>query len=383
VTLALVYPIVAADVFNYALQGRLLEQHGLNPLTARPSDADDPWLPYSAYPNIQLAYGPLWAAVSAGVTFLAGDNLLAAVMGFKLLAIGVNLVSSVLIYRIVLKLRREAALPAVVLYAWSPLVLFETVANAHNDGLLALALLLAIWLVLRSRLAAALAPGAIMLAVLIKFTPVVVLPTVLMAVWRRLRSLRLLGLGVVGAGALLVLSYLPFWQGLDTFNGLQRQSGEVTTSWPALLIAAQAGGLEKATWLQVARLVAGLVVLLIIWWGRPRRPAALPAAIFDVLLAYLLVATFWFQPWYLVPLIAVAAATADERRARLALVFSVSATASYAVYFYLWTTPWWGTLSDPAVLGLACAIVYLPPLALLGLAWVRRRRNSALPTTTA
>lgn len=369
--LALVYPIVAADVYNYVLQGRLLAVHGLNPLVARPADAAaDPWLAFSAFPFIQLAYGPLWAWLAAATAGLAGDNLLAALLGFKALAIAANLANCRLIYQIAMLVAPARAVQALVLYAWSPLVLFETVANAHNDGLVATPLLLAVWLVLRGGSALA-APALVTAAALVKYAPLVLLPTVTLGAWPRLRSRRALLVSLALAASIVLAAYLPFWQGAETLAGLRRQAEETTTSAASLVIAFKVGGLSKPAWLTILRPLATAMLLILLWWRRPRRPTDLPAAVYDGLLAQLLIATFWFQPWYLVPLIAAAAASVDTRRAVLALVFAASATASYLVYFYLWTTPWWGTLSDARIQALAAAVVYLPPLALLGWWWAR------------
>jgi hypothetical protein len=119
----------------------------------------------------------------------------------------------------------------------------------------------------------------------------------------------------------------------------------------------------KERWLGIARPASGLILLAVMLWRRPMSPAGLPAAAFDLTLAQLLIATAWFQPWYLVPLLGLAAASADRRRQALGLIFAASATASYLVYFYLWTTPWWGRLSLAHVQILAAAVVYLPPIA--------------------
>lgn len=430
-TLAFVYPVVAADVFNYLLQGRLLALHGLNPLTATPaSAAADPWLRYSAFPQLQLAYGPVWVWLAALIAALTPANLLAALLGVKALAIAANLANSLLIYRIAARLRPAAALPALVFYAWSPLVLFETVANAHNDGVMATPLLLAIWLVVRGGRRALLAPAALTVAALVKYAPVILLPPVVLAAWQAARAgepgsrgaggmrphpnlsqrkrgeapwparvpvsggaprpapapaereraggeggapapplprspAPLLLLGLALSGLLAALAYAPFWAGPATLAGVGRQAAETTTSLVAVLAASQAAGWSKETWVTVGRLAAGAILLLVMLWRRPATAAAAPAAAFDLLLAQLLVATFWFQPWYLVPLLGLAAASADRWRQTVGFVFGVSATASYLVYFYLWVTPWWGTLSQPQVQALAAAVVYLPPLLLL------------------
>jgi alpha-1,6-mannosyltransferase len=383
ITLAGIYPVVAADVFNYILQGRLLAVHRLNPLITMPKEASaDPWLDYSAYPDIALAYGPVWAWLSAGIAGLTVDNLLGALLGFKALAIAANLLNTWLIVMIVRRIDIAWTAAAVVAYAWSPLVLFETVANAHNDGLIAAPVLAAVWLVMRGGRLAVLAPTMLMSAVLMKYAPIVLLPSLLIGLWRTWQASlqlwqRLLAsaASVALAGLAAVLAYLPHWVGLETFAGVRRQANELTTSLAAVVASSGIIAAPPEQWLSGARLAIGCALLAFTVWRRPRTAQATGQAFYDVMLAQLLVGTFWFQPWYITPLVALAAATASRWRLVLALVFAASASASYLVYFYLWTTSWWGTLSRGQVQALAAAVTFLPLLLTLVLVW--RRRPSA------
>src|SRR5262249_38194313 len=58
--LAVIYPIVATDLFDYVLYGRMWAA-GLNPLVASPNDFGDPYVVYSPWPGEASVYGPLWA----------------------------------------------------------------------------------------------------------------------------------------------------------------------------------------------------------------------------------------------------------------------------------------------------------------------------------
>ena len=380
-TLLWMYPIVAADIFNYALQGRLLTEHGLNPMTTMPSQAPgDPWLPYSAWRDIVLPYGPLWVGISVGVAALAGDSLLAALLGFKLVALLANLLNAWLVWRIAARLRPEAALPALIFYAWSPLVLFETVGNGHNDGLLATPLLLMLWVVARGGAWATLSQPALALAVLVKYWPVIHAPAALLATWQTTgRRWWAVALGMALGAAVVVAGFAPFWEGPRTLEAVRREASGTTTSFVALIVLFGAPLFDKDTWLRLLRPAIAFGLLLLVLWRRPRQPADLPASLVDVTLAYLLVATFWFQPWYLVPLVALAAASADRWRQSVAIAYSATAHASYLVYFYLWVTPWWGALSVEGVQTLAVAVTHLPVLALLLLraGWLGATRQSA------
>ncbi len=92
---------------------------------------------------------------------------------------------------------------------------------------------------------------------------------------------------------------------------------------------------------------------------------------FDLLFAYFLLAATWFWPWYLIPLICVAATLTDRMRHRLALVFSGSALLKYAVLTLLWTDL--GPLRAEALTTLA---VFVPPLLFLCLYRLINNRRS-------
>jgi hypothetical protein len=76
-----------------------------------------------------------------------------------------------------------------------------------------------------------------------------------------------------------------------------------------------------------AFLVAAGLVLAV---TRGPRPASLARAVFWCLFAYLMLASWWFWPWYLVPLAAVGATLWPGREGRLLAVFTCTALLLYA-----------------------------------------------------
>src|SRR5689334_19099903 len=62
------YPITAADIFNYALYG-LVQHRGENPLVLPPNSIiGDPLIGYSAWPGHPSPYGPAWQVIAWLVT---------------------------------------------------------------------------------------------------------------------------------------------------------------------------------------------------------------------------------------------------------------------------------------------------------------------------
>jgi len=291
-TLLFVYPVGAVDIFDYIINGRILAHYGLNPFAHVASEfPGDPLAPYAAWQNIPSAYGPFWAFLAAGINLLAGSaDLLANVWAFKGLAILFYVLDIGLIYGILAEIKPAYALPGAFLFAWNPLLLFETAANGHNDSVMMFFVLLAIYLLLQNR--AGLSIIALTCSVMIKFITIILLPFFLLSLlgqqeerardswqggdggpWERAglsgqaelstAGLRLSGqqitsliaYGLLSFGVMALL-YAPFWRGLGTVRLGQRLS-MFTDSLPTLLM------LLLRLWLDVkqAKLLVGRLAL--------------------------------------------------------------------------------------------------------------------------
>ena len=139
------YPITAADIFNYALYG-LVQHRGGNPLVVPPDSViGQPLIGYSAWPFYPSPYGPLWQGIAWLVTAATGERLLAGIVLFKILLLVCHLLNTALIARIAAASGVARPGVAALLYAWNPLILYETAGNGHNEIVLLTGLLLALW----------------------------------------------------------------------------------------------------------------------------------------------------------------------------------------------------------------------------------------------
>jgi len=347
------YPITAADIFNYALYG-LIQHAGANPLVVPPRGViGPPLLDYSAWPDHPSPYGPLWQGLAWLVTAVSGDRLLPGILLFKGLLAACHLLNTWLVARIAAALGDVRRGVAALLYGWNPFLLYETVGNGHNDVVMLTALLLAL-LALTSR-RDTLAPPLIVVAALAKWVGALWLPILalgwLPGAWRarRWRAIGGAGLGMV---VLVVLCLGPFWADGAALDGVRRQADLYTTSFGGLLmLEARQRSMPIAPHELLDRVKQGALALLAltILIARPRDGGAheVARATFDVTLAYLLVGALWFQPWYLVPLVGLAPLVGPARRA-LATIYALGATGSYVVYFYLWPALDWSP--DPLVI---------------------------------
>jgi hypothetical protein len=385
-TLLLVYPITAADIFEYIAYARVTVHHGLNPHLFRPMDfPDDPLMRYSAWPHITSPYGPVWTYLSTAIGVLSGSSLLTYLLLFKGLALVVHLLNSALIYASLNRWRPSYALSGAVLYAWNPLVLYESAAGGHNDGLVVFFILLAIYLYLRGQFS--LAIPAATLACLVKIPMAIVVPLFVVGGWRALAGerdrLRTVVAGVTMAVALVVLLHAPWWEGWRSLGWLAREN-LFTSSFATLAVLTLQRWVEDAELSRglVRNTVLGLFGLFYAWRlvrlrGETRQ---FLEGLYWTVFVFLCLAVLWFQPWYVVWLVALGAIVASEGIARLTMLFSYTATWNYVVYIFLllWYYPLM-TAGNGLVVNLASVlIIFVPPLAYAAYLLARGRLRPAL-----
>ena len=289
------YPLTAIDLFVYAIRTRGWALYGLPPLITPPEalPATDPWLALAGeWLDAPSPYGPVWEWLSLGVFYLGGGNFLAHLFGLKLIGALAYLGCGWLVYQILQYLEPRWAVAGTMAFVWNPLVLLESVQNAHNDILMMLFLLGALWAYARLRPSsvqtsagsaftnAATLPlsGQLLiclllaLSILVKFVTLLAGPFILIAVSLsyptvRQRLLSLTRLSLV-TGGLIILPMLPVWPGWDNWAVLAAGSG-AGRSLLALLVLALRDTLGVNTAFDLARplilLIFGLIYLSQIW----------------------------------------------------------------------------------------------------------------------
>ena len=384
--IAWMYPVNAIDLFIYAVRSRLLTTYGENPLAARPADfPDDPFLAFASpeWADNVSPYGPLWNLIAAPITWLSGDDLLQALIGFKLLAVVSVLVGGWLIARTVAAARPGTEATAALFYLWNPLVLWEGIGNGHNDVVMVVPLLLALWCWVTRRDSVVI--PLLLVAALIKYVTVLVIPLAAVALWRRggtaaNRTRLALSSGLLSLLAVLI-AFVPFYDLAAVAESIRAQTGIYLTSPAAMTI-----GLLRETypvtdlrqWVSLTGqtiFVAGLCALGYAVWQRPNR---LPRAIFEALFLFLMVATWNFRAWYLIWLVALAALLPWGWPAIRTIVWTMGGLAVYAIFIWVWE--WWGA-DFYSVQNVAVPVMTGPALLLtlieIGI-WLRRDRG---PTT--
>lgn len=406
------YPLSAIDLFIYAIRTRGWALYGLNPLATAPEQlpASDPWLNLAGeWIDAASPYGPIWELLSRGAFTLSGGGFLAHLLGLKLLAVLAYLGCVWLVYDTLQQLRPEWATAGTLAFAWSPLTLLESVQNGHNDIVMTLFLLAAVWVFvgwqLRGRRTQTMHPAAIRwltpglapllicillaLSILIKFVTIVTLPFFLLGLVSRQEDLirrlaSMAGYGLLMA-LLVALPLLLFWPGLENWAVLQA-GDQAGRSLLALLILGLSDPLGLNTAFDLSRNLIlglfGLIYLYLLWRTvarlrhissrpqaeRPGLAALLPISpSFFVLFWYVLLAAPVFHAWYLLWFLPLAALLLPDRRPLSgAVVFSV--TALLLIPYFETIRVWYPALLRNQFIGhlVGVPLLILPPaLALL------------------
>jgi len=405
INLLFMYPVGAADIFDQIFRARLLAHYGLNPFTTLPSHiAGDPFQAYVAWKGDPSPYGPVWELFAAGASLLAGSDLWGNLVAFKLLVIAAYGVSVGLTYAILRATRPDWALRGTIFFAWNPLVIFEVAGNGHNDAIVIMFVLAAVYLFVTARRVAVL--PAVMAGALAKFVPVLLVPVFVAAIWRdrspypvkkgpstagvrdrplsNIDAFVTLVVGAVISLGMALILYAPFWNGPSSIGALGRQS-LFTASIPKVALDlltlrlhvddGQAQSLVRGTALGLMLLVTLGLTLWVFLKGNARNETERAAlvdrtlsALYEVIFFYLAFATLWFQPWYLMWLVALTAPVARTVNENRTLLFCIGGVANYFVWDFIWL---WNRVDISVIQQTSALSIYTLPLVYSLYIWVR------------
>jgi hypothetical protein len=344
----------AHDIFDYLFRGRMVAELGASPLADPPElFPDQPFYAYITWTDFVDAYGPLWEIASGAVAAATHALLVATgrwydgaaqcpdsaaacfmltsyVLAYRSLAVLLAGLCGWLIYAITARQSPPLERAALLVWLWNPLLLVSSAVGAHNDMVMLLFVLASFWSLQRRWWLAALL--LLVLAAHVKLTALTLAPLYGLWLVRQLGWRRALAYAAVTALLGLALSWLlyaPFggwatlprmleerqrYVALSPHHVLYRVLYELgwdaaltrnlTIHWPtylylvgSVLISGALGG-----WRRADPLAVRTGDLRVFW-----RAATV------VNLFYLLVGSFWFQPWYVLWVLAPAALLPQSR----------------------------------------------------------------------
>lgn len=152
VILFLSYPAFSHDIFNYIFDAKIVAFYHQNPYRVKPLDfPDDPMTRFMHWTHRPSVYPPLWISLSV-VPFVFGfGKFLLQLFLFKAMMAGFYLGTIWLIWKISEALTPKQKIFNIAFYAFSPLVLIESLVSGHNDGVMVFFALLAFYLLLKKK----------------------------------------------------------------------------------------------------------------------------------------------------------------------------------------------------------------------------------------
>ena len=317
-------PLLLTDIFNYLGYARLGVVHHLNPYThVIGAIRHDPVYELSTWRNYHSPYGELFTALTYTFGWLP---LGVAYWLLKVLTVAAALAFLWVVAFCARQLGRDSR-AAVALIAFNPLFVIYAIGGFHNDFFMLLPLTgaIALLLVKRDRAAGA----ALMLAVGVKFTAVILLPFMLVGVPTKDRRLRILQGALLAAVPLIVGSLLLFGTSLANISDQAR----IVTDFSIPQVVGLLLGFGGATsaLLTVADGLVVVVMLYLLW----RRRDWLTSAGWATLA--LIASLSWLMPWYVLWVLpfAALATSARLRRASLALSLFLVLTFVPNLWVYL------------------------------------------------
>ncbi len=367
-------PVTSTDLYGYLARSYLIATLHQNPTVTLATFLPGGYLVPHARPP--APYGPIWLLICGAVGAIAGENLLLAMLLMKAIMALATIGGIVMVARLAGRLLPDHQLEAVLLFAWSPLLIVEAVGNGHNDITMMIFVLASLAVMAAKRPIWAFPLLAV--GVLIKYSVGALVPLWAVVLffgwcWRRdaapfqtpfwplsrawwreaaarihwRQVAEIFGLGGAISVVLAVATFAPFWVGFKTFTGLGQQLGATyfNGSIAGLIYAAlQAGaaGLSPASLGSAIRFALYLTYVGYVLWqarnlwlqGRAVTVTALAQHAGKALFATLVLVTFWYQPWYIVWLLPLAALSPDAILRRHAVTLALGGMLTYVVQYF-------------------------------------------------
>lgn len=302
-------PFLSQDVFSYLAHGYLGVLSGHNPFL-EPIDVVlrtdlGPRLVARGWhisPDI-TPYGIVWTRLEMAVARLCGAHIVAAAMCFKLIALLASLGSAGLIWQVLGRTSPALQLQGTLTYLWNPLVIMEFAGEGHNDALMIFFSLgaLAACVAFRPTLSII----SQLLGFLTKYTCLLFLPAQMVYLWRTRRSAAQLagrvGLGLLVMIVLAAILYAPLWAGAHTFAGVMTRADTVSSATLSGILGwlLKHSPVKGAAGAITTALVTLPVLGFVLWRSlQVKSVTDLARTCAWISLAYLLVASPDYWPWY-------------------------------------------------------------------------------------
>lgn len=283
----IILPNNSTDVFYYMGVGRLDAKYDVDIYESNFNEKqkeylDDEIVAKSPEINHKFIYGVVWEKICKFVGSIPINSELILLYIFKILNIIVHILNCYLIYKI------TKSKKLLYLYGLNPLVLFEGIINCHNDIYLILFMLIAIYLKKRDKIG--LATLSIAIGSMIKYTPMIILPYILIDKKWKEKIKYLIGFALV----FLIVNVLLTGD-ITKILSVLNQTGKYSNSLYLELILMNV----PANIIQLSNLVGKIIFVIIFVIAVFNKKCKNSKTYLYLLMLFLLLAITNFKAWYI------------------------------------------------------------------------------------
>ena len=300
-------PLTSTDVFYYIGTGWSEAHYDVNPyytsvdqLMAQNEEAanDEMLLKMQGIWSGQtIVYGPIWPLICKILSGLSGGNLFLALFIYKLFNLCLHLANTYLIYKITNKRGKFA-----LMYAINPLILFDGIANVHNELLVIFFILLGLYFFIRKKNMFA-TIIAFALATAVKYFAILLIPFIVLYYYRKEKPIKKILYSTCWAIlfiAVLVLCYLLYMRNFDILNGIITQQGKFSNS---LFVIIAIKNFKLATTVSKGLMLAfviiyAITIIKLIFTNKPYTFSGCIRKYNALLILFMFGAITNFQSWY-------------------------------------------------------------------------------------
>lgn len=234
----MILPMTSTDIFYYIGTGWSEAHYGVNPYYTsvnelmehnEQANQDEMLLKMKGIWSGQtIVYGPVWPLVCNVLSYLSFGNVSLALFLYKIFNLLLHLANIYFVYKITNQSKKYS-----ILYALNPLILFEGLANVHNEMLVVFFILASIYFLITRR---KILPAIILLAcaTAVKYFAILLAPFFVLYYYRKENMLQKIGYSFLWALvfiAVLGAFYSFYMKDFYVLKGILTQQGKFANSF--------------------------------------------------------------------------------------------------------------------------------------------------------
>lgn len=230
-------PLTSTDVFYYMGTGWSEAHYKVNPYYTSVNEVmeqndeaknDEMLLKMKGIWSGQtIVYGPIWPLICKVLSALSMGNLFLGLFIYKLFNLILHLINTYLIYKITNKRNLFA-----LMYGLNPLILFDGLANVHNELLVVFFILLGLFFFIKKR-DLPLTIIAFALGTAVKYVAILLIPFIILYYYRKEKTVKKIMFSFLWAILFIIvigLCYSIYMKDFNFLNGIMKQQGKFVNS---------------------------------------------------------------------------------------------------------------------------------------------------------